>query len=73
MVIRVLASPLTRDQNSATNQQSKESEVAWRNRQAKYKPFARQTLVIPGAVEEPRGGILRIAAGYFDSAALLSG
>jgi hypothetical protein len=34
--------------------------VAWRNRQAKYDVFARQTLVIPSAVEEPRGGTLRI-------------
>jgi hypothetical protein len=58
MVIRVLASALRQDQHSATNQQSKKSEVAWRHRQAKYNAFARQTLVIPSAVEERRGGIL---------------
>jgi len=41
MVIRVLASALRQDQRSATNQQSKKSQVAWRNRQAKAALFAR--------------------------------
>src|SRR6476659_4987567 len=44
MVTRVLASAPTQDEHSAINQQSKTSEVAWRNRQAKYNAFARQTL-----------------------------
>jgi len=41
MVIQVLASALRQDQHSATNQQSKKSEVAWRNRQPKAALFAR--------------------------------
>jgi len=41
MVIRVLPSAPTQDQHSAINQQSKKSEVAWRNRQAKAALFAR--------------------------------
>src|SRR5215831_4641238 len=52
MVIRVLAFALRQD--SAATKQSKKSQVAWRNRQAKYNVFARQTLVIPSAVEEAR-------------------
>jgi hypothetical protein len=35
MVIRVLASALRQDQHSTTNQQSKKSEVAWRNSKRK--------------------------------------
>jgi hypothetical protein len=72
-VIQVLASALKRDQNLAANKEGKKSEVAWQNRQAKYNAFARQTLVIPSAVEESRGGILRNAKGSFDCAALRSG
>jgi hypothetical protein len=42
IVIPVLASALTQDQHSAaTNQQSKKSQVAWPNRQAKAAFFAR--------------------------------
>jgi hypothetical protein len=41
MVIRVLASALTQDQHSTRDQQSKKSQVAWRNRQAKAVLFAR--------------------------------
>ena len=47
-VIRVLASALKQDQHSATTQQSKKSEVAWRNRQAKAVLFARANCS-PGA------------------------
>jgi hypothetical protein len=35
MVIRVSASALRQDQHSAANQQSKKSEVAWRNSKRK--------------------------------------
>src|SRR5262245_24138844 len=41
MVIRILVSALGQDQRSATNQQRKQSRVAWRNRQAKEVLFAR--------------------------------
>jgi len=43
-VIRVLASALEPDQNSAANREGKKSEVAWRDRQAKLSVFARGKL-----------------------------
>src|SRR5215471_2084962 len=50
-VIRALASGPKRGHKSAANKESKESEVAWRDRQAKLSVFARQTLVIPSEAE----------------------
>jgi hypothetical protein len=63
MVNRVLSSAPAQDQHSAINQQSKKSEVAWRNRQAKRAAFARGTLVIPSEVEESERMTLSLSHG----------